>query len=323
MKNFDEHIDLIERYLYDDLTQEELEEFNGLLQKDSEFNKLFYEMDNLLEGIRRSAKQTTVEEKLARLEEALPLNSNLEIEGKSTNVFRKIINSINFYTDQFITKLFNLDHEEVTVVPVNSRGQNLDHEEVTVVPVNSRGQASTFTILGRIKLIAASSIIMIFLVTTILYTQLSAVSHIELYSNNFEPLILDSSVVRSGGDNEKSMNLTPDEILIMANHEFNNSNFGKAIGLIEKIPDSDKLLGMKYCGALSYMKIENFDRAKDLWNQLEQENDIVWQERSKWFLALCYLYENDTESVVKYLKNVSEIGGENQERAIQLLKKVN
>jgi tetratricopeptide (TPR) repeat protein len=306
MKNFDEHIDLIERYLYDDLTQEELEEFNGLLQKDSEFNKLFYEMDNLLEGIRRSAKQTTVEEKLARLEEALPLNSNLEIEGKSTNVFRKIINSINFYTDQFITKLFNLDHEEVTVVPVNSRGQ-----------------ASTFTILGRIKLIAASSIIMIFLVTTILYTQLSAVSHIELYSNNFEPLILDSSVVRSGGDNEKSMNLTPDEILIMANHEFNNSNFGKAIGLIEKIPDSDKLLGMKYCGALSYMKIENFDRAKDLWNQLEQENDIVWQERSKWFLALCYLYENDTESVVKYLKNVSEIGGENQERAIQLLKKVN
>jgi hypothetical protein len=273
MKNFDEHIDLIERYLYDDLTQEELEEFNGLLQKDSEFNKLFYEMDNLLEGIRRSAKQTTVEEKLARLEEALPLNSNLEIEGKSTNVFRKIINSINFYTDQFITKLFNLDHEEVTVVPVNSRGQ-----------------ASTFTILGRIKLIAASSIIMIFLVTTILYTQLSAVSHIELYSNNFET---------------------------------NNSNFGKAIGLIEKIPDSDKLLGMKYCGALSYMKIENFDRAKDLWNQLEQENDIVWQERSKWFLALCYLYENDTESVVKYLKNVSEIGGENQERAIQLLKKVN
>ena len=306
MKNFDEHIDLIERYLYDDMTQEELEEFNGLLRKDPEFNKLFYEMDNLLEGIRRSAKQTTVEEKLALLEEALPFKSNPEINQESTNTIKRIIDSMNMYLDQFIAKLFNLDREEITVVPINSRGQ-----------------ASTFTILGRIKLIAASSIIMIFLVTTILYTQLSAVSHIELYSNNFEPLILDSSVVRSGGDNEKSMNLTPDEILIMANHEFNNSNFGKAISLIEKIPDSDKLLGMKYCGALSYMKIENFDRAKDLWNQLEQENDIVWQERSKWFLALCYLYENDTESVVKYLKNVSEIGGENQERAIQLLKKVN
>jgi len=72
MKNFDEHIDLIERYLYDDMTQEELEEFNGLLRKDPEFNKLFYEMDHLLEGIRRSAKLTTVEEKLARLERSLP-----------------------------------------------------------------------------------------------------------------------------------------------------------------------------------------------------------------------------------------------------------
>mgnify|MGYP001553167931 CR=1 FL=1 len=74
MKNIDEHIDLIERYLYDDLTQEELEEFNDLLRQDAEFNKLFYEMDHLLDGIRRSAKKTTVEEKLARLEEALPLS---------------------------------------------------------------------------------------------------------------------------------------------------------------------------------------------------------------------------------------------------------
>jgi len=72
MKNIDEHIDLIERYLYDDLTQVELDEFNDLLREDPEFNKLFYEMDHLLDGIRRSAKQTTVEEKLARLEEALP-----------------------------------------------------------------------------------------------------------------------------------------------------------------------------------------------------------------------------------------------------------
>jgi tetratricopeptide (TPR) repeat protein len=74
MKSIDEHIDLIERYLYDDLTQEELEEFNDLLKEDAEFNKLFYEMDHLLDGIRRSAKKTTVEEKLARLEEALPLS---------------------------------------------------------------------------------------------------------------------------------------------------------------------------------------------------------------------------------------------------------
>lgn len=85
MKNIDEHIDLIERYLSDDMTQEELEEFNGLLRKDPEFNKLFYEMDHLLEGIRRSAKQTTVEEKLARLEKSLPSKEqSLDSEGSAS-----------------------------------------------------------------------------------------------------------------------------------------------------------------------------------------------------------------------------------------------
>ena len=82
MKNIDEHIDLIERYLYDDLTQEELEEFNDLLRQDAEFNKLFYEMDHLLDGIRRSAKQTTVEEKLANLEKSLPATDSESKKSK-------------------------------------------------------------------------------------------------------------------------------------------------------------------------------------------------------------------------------------------------
>jgi tetratricopeptide (TPR) repeat protein len=72
MKNSNEHIDLIERYLYDDMTKEELEGLNKKLREDPEFNKLFHNMDNLLEGIRRSASKTTVEEKLAILERSLP-----------------------------------------------------------------------------------------------------------------------------------------------------------------------------------------------------------------------------------------------------------
>lgn len=72
MKKNNEHIDLIEKYLYDDMTQEELKELNELLRTDAEFNKLFYDMDHLLEGIRQSAKRTSVDEKLATLEESLP-----------------------------------------------------------------------------------------------------------------------------------------------------------------------------------------------------------------------------------------------------------
>jgi len=304
MKDFNEHIDLIERYLYDDLSQEELEELNVKLKSDTEFNKLFHEMDNLLEGIRRSAKQTTVEEKLAKLEEALPYKMSVSRKEQSPNLFRQIIESLNKFVDRLIARLFRLDHEEMVAIPINSRGES-----------------SALSLAGRIKLVAASSIVILFIGAIFIYIQLSQLSPLELYSENFKPEI--DVIVERTVEKETYDNLSPQEILDLANLEFRESNFGEAINLIESISDEHKLPGMKYCGALSYMKIENFERAKELLIQLGEVNDIVWQERSKWYLALCYLHENNTELAVEYLKDISEIGGENQEKAMQLLKKVN
>jgi hypothetical protein len=191
---------------------------------------------------------------------------------------------------------------------------------MTAIPVNSQGQTSTLSIAGRIKLVAASSIIMVFLASLFVYIQFSQLSPIQLYSENFNPVI-DVKVERTI-EAENYDNLTPHEILNSANLAFQDSNFGVAIKLIETVPDENKMPGMKYCGALSYMKVENFDRAKELLTQLGKVNDIVWQERSKWFLALCYLREDDSENAIKYLEDVSEIGGEYNEAAANLLKKV-
>ena len=95
-----------------------------------------------------------------------------------------------------------------------------------------------------------------------------------------------------------------------------------AIDIIEKIPDSEKTPAMKYCAALSYMEVNEFKRARDLWQQLEEVDDIVWQERSKWFLALCYLQAEDKNQAIGYLKEVSSIGGEYGEKAEKLFAKV-
>jgi tetratricopeptide (TPR) repeat protein len=100
MKDINEHIDLIERYLYDDLTQEELEELNVKLKNDTEFNKLFHDMDNLLEGIRRSAKQTTVEEKLAKLEKSLPAKEDTSEKEDSIPVI-PIFSTVTRYKTAF------------------------------------------------------------------------------------------------------------------------------------------------------------------------------------------------------------------------------
>ena len=85
--NYD-HIDLIERYLDDDLSAEELVMFSEKLDQDPQFNKLYFEMDQLLEGIRRSAKQSTIEEKLASLEMALPVKAKINTDESDTPVIQ-------------------------------------------------------------------------------------------------------------------------------------------------------------------------------------------------------------------------------------------
>ena len=305
MKNIDEHIDLIERYLYDDLTQEELDDFNELLRKDPEFNKLFYEMDQLLDGVRRSAKKTTVEEKLARLEEALPYNRSTDLSERPANVIKRIFQSFNEFVDHLIIRTFNLDREELTVIPIDNRGRS-----------------SVYTITGRIKLIAASSLVMIFLAATFIFTQFSALTPVELYADNYSKPVLLTSTVRSGEMEPKGESSISD-IMNSANIAFNSSNFGEAIALVEGVSNDELTPGLKYCGALSYMEIEEFDKAKDLLLQLNTETDIVWRHTSSWFLALCYVREDDKENAVKYLKMASDTaGGEYQEKAANLLGKV-
>lgn len=77
MKNTEKNIELIEKYLDDRLDEKELSEFNNLLNTDPEFNQLFFDMDLLVQGIRKSARKTSVEEKLDRLEQILPVNKSV------------------------------------------------------------------------------------------------------------------------------------------------------------------------------------------------------------------------------------------------------
>ncbi len=67
MKENEEHIDLIEGFLQNTLTEDELEEFEELLIKDDQFGQMFIDMKTMIDGIRTSASKTTVEEKLKRL----------------------------------------------------------------------------------------------------------------------------------------------------------------------------------------------------------------------------------------------------------------
>ena len=67
MKDQENHIDLIDKYLKNELSGEELLQFEGKIIEDESFGQLLNEMNTLVEGIKLSASKTTLDEKLNRL----------------------------------------------------------------------------------------------------------------------------------------------------------------------------------------------------------------------------------------------------------------
>ena len=63
-----ESIEIIEKFLDDKMDREEKEEFKLKMIIDSDFGILYNILKDLIKGIRNTAKRTTLEEKLRKLE---------------------------------------------------------------------------------------------------------------------------------------------------------------------------------------------------------------------------------------------------------------
>lgn len=68
MNELEKNLELIERYMRDDLSDDEQVLLDQKLIHDEEFGQLFRDMHTIIPGIRQSAARTTLEEKLARLD---------------------------------------------------------------------------------------------------------------------------------------------------------------------------------------------------------------------------------------------------------------
>ena len=68
MNEFEKNLELIERYMRDDLSDEEQDLLDQKLIHDEDFGQIFRDMHTIIPGIRQSAARTTLEDKLARLD---------------------------------------------------------------------------------------------------------------------------------------------------------------------------------------------------------------------------------------------------------------
>jgi len=282
MKNFDEHIDLIERYLYDDMTQEELEEFNGLLRKDPEFNKLFYEMDNLLEGIRRSAKQSTVEEKLARIEEALPIEDTA-VENETETPVIPIWSTVSRYGTAFTS---------------------------AITAITDR----------KYRMGIAAGITLLVTASVLLFNITNSDSPASLFSDYYIPFENQSSMTLRGGD-EKAENPEA-ELLRQALSEYDRANYAGSIEIFNKMSDNseNKISIWMYKGN-AYLHEGEVESAKIMFQNIINEM-AGFEIHAKWYLSLCYIKNGEYENAKPLLEEIKDFGKYKSEEAGKILSKL-
>jgi len=96
-------------------------------------------------------------------------------------------------------------------------------------------------------------------------------------------------------------------------------NFDAAVEMFEKAPDN--LLGKLY-GGLSFMELNEFDRAKESFNFIIQHNDNLFIDQSEWYLGLCNLKTNHTKEAISILEKIAKENSVYKTKAQKLLKEL-
>jgi hypothetical protein len=283
MNKTEQNINLIDRYLQHKLSAEELAMFNRMLKDDTEFEKLFFEMDQLIAGIRFSSRTSSVEEKLASLERSLPfIESSPGIVKNTQNLFEKITEIINQFLDNLNLKL-----------------------ELTV---------------NQVKLalsgVAATILITLMMLINFQRTQSPDVLFLSYCK---PPMYENFGATRGAGDRVKDPVKTR---FNEAMSDYNEKNYDKSIAIINGIPEEKLNAEMKLYEAFVNIKLENYGVAKENLHDIINTADDSWANKARWYLGLCLIRENNFDAAIPMLSSVREFGSDYAKEAGQLLKKI-
>ncbi len=283
MNKIEQNINLIDRYLQNKLTNTELAMFNQMLQEDREFEKLFFEMDQLIAGIRFASRTSTVEEKLSRLELSLPLKQDSSAKLKFNNFFGLIADNINKF-------------------------------------LNSLNLKSVMTI-TKVKLAFSGVAALILIAFGILINNQRTLSPVVLFNSNFNPPMYENfGATREAG--EKITNpaiLKFDDAM----QQYNLKNYQASLDIIHSIPENELNPEMKLYDAIVNIKLENYGIAKQILTGLTVTHDQSWANQARWYMALCLVRNNEYARARPLLVQVRDFGSIYSTEAGKLFKKLN
>ncbi|OFX18540.1 MAG: hypothetical protein A2033_02440 [Bacteroidetes bacterium GWA2_31_9] len=161
---------------------------------------------------------------------------------------------------------------------------------------------------------ASSSIIVIAFITTFLFYNKSYTND-ELYNMYYEHY--DAETITRG---EVKPTI---EIFTNALRIYDKGKYAEAIKLFEQISDTSVFYQPKeYYTALSYMELQNFDKALNHIEPLLQNNKSSLRENIMWFSGLCYLKTNQNDKAKQQFKSLLNTSTYYQKKSSEILEKI-
>lgn len=119
----------------------------------------------------------------------------------------------------------------------------------------------------------------------------------------------------------RSGNEAVDRILINALEKYEDKDYEQALVLFEEVLEyRQKDMAVNLYSGISYMEEEKYQKAANSFNSIIANNDNLFIEQAKWYLAMCYLRTEKTEKAKLVLNQIINEDSYYKDKAIKLLK---
>lgn len=162
---------------------------------------------------------------------------------------------------------------------------------------------------------AAASVIFLIGISTVLYLMLRPALNNRLYAQYFQPYD-GSYIVRSEG-------IQTNIKYSQATDLYNAANYEKSWNMFNDICAKDSSdISVFFFKGISAMEINNYNDAIVSFKFIIKDNSTLFAEHAKWYLALCYLKDDDTTNALKLFKDIASGNSYYKVNAKKILEKL-
>jgi tetratricopeptide (TPR) repeat protein len=167
----------------------------------------------------------------------------------------------------------------------------------------------------------------------------AATKHVVQYAAVFAGLVIIATLslftLRNNGDADIASKYSPeyvpltvsrtssamiDEAYSMATEYYNRGNYAEAIKWFNRIVDTD--MQVEFLKGSSHMQINQYSEAIGSFSKVVKDNDNLFVEDARFYLAICYLQTDDQERSKELLEAIAGSENRHSKDAKKLLKRI-